>query len=111
MAALARRMHDAGAHHQDFYLNHILWRGEAADLDLRVIDLGRVGFAKELSRRWILKDLAQLDFSARQLSCTERLRFLRLYLGRPFCRADRRLVQRIARKSRRIAAHTSKHGL
>jgi heptose I phosphotransferase len=78
---------------------------------LRVIDLGRVGFAENLSRRWILKDLAQLDFSARRLSCADRLRFLRIYLRRPFCPADRRLVRMIDRKSRRIAAHTAKHRL
>jgi heptose I phosphotransferase len=111
VAGLARRMHDAGIHHQDFYLNHILWRGEPADLDLRVIDLGRVGVAENLSRRWILKDLAQLDFSGRRLSCADRLRFLRLYLGRPFRRADRRLVRLIAMKSGHIAAHTAKHSL
>ena len=111
VANLARRMHDAGIHHQDFYLNHILWRGDPADLDLRVIDLGRVGHAEKLSRRWILKDLAQLDFSARRLSCADRLRFLRLYLGRPFCGADRRLVRLISAKSRHIAAHTAKHRL
>ncbi len=111
VAGLARRMHEAGIHHQDFYLNHILWRGEPADLDLRVIDLGRVGFAESLSRRWILKDLAQLDFSARRLSCADRLRCLRLYFGRPFSRADRRLVRLITMKSRHIAAHTAKHRL
>ena len=110
-SAHARRMHGRGAHHQDFYLNHILWCGEPEHLDLRVIDLGRVGFARRLSRRWIVKDLAQLDYSARGLSCTDRLRFLRLYLGRRFTSADRWLVRRIMWKSRQIAAHTEKHRL
>jgi heptose I phosphotransferase len=111
LADMARQMHDMGAHHQDFYLNHILWRGAPENLDLRVIDLGRVGFSKHLSQRWILKDLAQLNYSARELSCADRLRFLRLYLGRPFSRADRRLVRLIAMKSRHIASHTLKHRL
>ncbi|MBS0266176.1 MAG: hypothetical protein JSS02_29875 [Planctomycetes bacterium] len=111
VAALARRMHAVGAHHQDFYLNHILWCGDPADFDFRVIDLGRVGFSPRLSQRWIRKDLAQLDYSARTLSCADRLRFLRLYLGRPFTRSDRELVRKIARKSRHIASHSAKHQL
>ncbi|MBI3863917.1 MAG: lipopolysaccharide core heptose(I) kinase RfaP [Planctomycetia bacterium] len=111
VAALACRMHQAGIHHQDFYLNHMLLCGHPSTLDVRVIDLGRAGRPGKLSRRWILKDLSQLDFSARRLSCADRLRFLRLYLGRPFSRSDRRLVRLIAVKSRRIAKHTAKHRL
>jgi hypothetical protein len=100
-------------HHQDLYLNHVLWCGELVDgePDLRIIDLGRVRQTRQLSARWIVKDLSQLDFSARRLPCRERLRFLRIYLGRRLTRGDRRLIQRIAWKSSRIARHTRKHGL
>lgn len=111
IAEIARSLHASGMHHQDFYLNHLLYCGPIEDLDIRVIDLGRVRQTKTLARRWIVKDLAQLDFSARRLSCQARLRFLRLYLGRPFRPEDRALVRRIAAKSRRIAAHTARHGL
>ena len=111
VAQIASRMHARGAHHQDFYLNHMLWCGDRSRYDLRIIDLGRVRFHKKLSRRWIIKDLAQLDYSASGLSCADRLRFLRLYLGRPFTKADRRLVRAILCKSRRIATHTAKHHL
>ncbi|MGE5194362.1 MAG: lipopolysaccharide core heptose(I) kinase RfaP, partial [Deltaproteobacteria bacterium] len=74
-------------------------------------DLGRARQRARLSRRWIIKDLAQLDFSARRLSCRDRLRFLRLYLGRPFRPADRWLVRQIMMKSSWIAAHTAKNNL
>jgi len=111
VAQIARRMHDGGLHHQDFYLNHLLCCGAPAGLDIRVIDLGRVRRRDRLSQRWIIKDLAQLDFSARRLSCSERLRFLRLYLGRPFRSADRWMIRQIALKSRHIAAHTAKNNL
>jgi len=111
IAQIARRMHDCRMHHQDFYLNHLLYCGAIEELEIRVIDLGRVRQPRRLTRRWIIKDLAQLDFSARRLSCSERLRFLRLYLGRPFRPEDRWLVRRIFVKSRRIAAHTARHGL
>jgi heptose I phosphotransferase len=111
VAAIARHMHARGIYHQDFYLNHMLWRRDHADLDIRVIDLGRVVQNDQHSQRRIIKDLAQLDFSARRLSCSDRLRFLRLYFGRPFRPSDRWLVRCIARKSRHIAAHTAKHRL
>jgi heptose I phosphotransferase len=111
VAHIARRMHDSGLHHQDFYLNHMLCCGDPAGLDIRVIDLGRVRSRPRLSRRWIIKDLAQLDFSARKLSCNQRLRFLRLYLGRPFRPGDRCMIRQIVLKSRHIAAHTAKNDL
>jgi heptose I phosphotransferase len=111
VAKIARHMHDSGLHHQDFYLNHLLCRGGRADLDIRVIDLGRARHRSRLSRRWIIKDLAQLDFSARKLSCSDRLRFLRLYLGRPFRPADRWLIRHVMLKSWAIAGHTARHNL
>lgn len=111
VAGIARRMHAAGFHHQDFYLNHLLLCDETEGPRVRVIDLGRVRRHDRLAMRWIVKDLAQLDFSARRLSCRDRLRFLRAYLGRPLAPADRTLIRRVAVKSRRIAAHTAKHRL
>jgi heptose I phosphotransferase len=111
VARIARQMHDRGLHHQDFYLNHLLCCGDPAGLDIRVIDLGRVRSRPRLSQRWIIKDLAQLDFSARRLACSHRLRFLRLYLGRPFRPADRWMIRQIVLKSRHIAAHTAKNDL
>jgi heptose I phosphotransferase len=111
VAAIARQMHKCNIHHQDFYLNHMLWRQDPSMLDIRVIDLGRVVRSAKRSQRRIIKDLAQLDFSARRLSCSDRLRFLRLYLGRPFRPSDRWLVRCVARKSRHIASHTAKHNL
>jgi len=111
VAAISRRMHDCGLCHQDFYLNHLLCCGDPARLDVRVIDLGRVRWRPKSSLRSIVKDLAQLDYSARGLSCADRLRFLRLYLGRPFRPADRWLVRWIVMKSKHIAAHTAKNGL
>lgn len=111
VAEITRRMHAAGFHHQDFYLNHLLLCDEEGGPHVRVIDLGRVRRHERLATRWIIKDLAQLDFSARRLSCRDRLRFLRFYLGRPFDAADRRLIRRVTVKSRRIAKHTAKHQL
>lgn len=111
VARIARTMHTAGWHHQDFYLNHLLLDTAQRETDIRVIDLGRACQRRRLSARWIIKDLAQLDFSARRLPCKTRLRFLRSYLGRQLTRQDRRLIRTVLLKSQWIARHTQKHAL
>ena len=97
-------MHGAGLHHQDFYLGHLMLSQSQSDL-IYVIDLGRVQKHARLSRRWIVKDLAQLDFSA-SATPVERLRFLREYLGRRLTSEDRSLVADIQAKAAAIARHS-----
>jgi heptose I phosphotransferase len=109
VAHLARRMHEAGLHHQDFYLGHIM-QSQQDPSQLYIIDLGRVQRQKKLSRRWIVKDLAQLDFSA-DASNSERLRFLREYLGRPLAEHDKPLMASIKSKNAAIARHSRKNRL
>lgn len=110
-ATIARSMHDSRLHHQDFYLGHLL-ESESQPETMYVIDLGRVeSHWKLLARRWIVKDLAQLNYSAKDARPTERLRFLETYLGRKVEPGDRRLVRAILAKSSRIARHSAKHGL
>jgi heptose I phosphotransferase len=111
VANLTRTMHAAGLHHQDYYLCHLLVPEPSGVAGMHIIDLGRARSQERLSRRWIIKDLAQLDYSSSSLSGRSRLRFLREYLQRPFCPEDRPLVRQIRRKSRSIAAHSRKHQL
>jgi heptose I phosphotransferase len=118
LADLTRTMHGAGYHHQDLYLNHVLvgprvsaGGGDTLDVDLRLIDLGRVRCRKPLGRRWVLKDLAQLHYSSARGSRTERLRFYVRYLGRSLNTMDRRFIRAIAAKSAAIDRHTRRHGL
>jgi heptose I phosphotransferase len=111
VAGVAQLMHTAGLHHQDFYLGHLLKPRHHAGA-LHVIDLGRAErHGPWWARRWIVKDLAQLNYSAKDSPATERLRFLKAYLGRPLCDRDRGLIRSILRKTRRIASHSRKHGL
>jgi hypothetical protein len=98
-------------HHQDFYLGHLMRPMNDPDGELCVIDLGRVRQRENLGRRWIIKDLAQLDYSARFVSRSDRLRFLRAYLGRDLQDRDDDFIRRIRRKSARIARHARKNGL
>ena len=109
IASVTRRMHSAGLHHQDFYLGHLMLSQSSPEI-LYVIDLGRVQKQNPLALRWIIKDLAQLNYSA-DASDHERLRFLRAYLGRPIRRSDLRMVRQIQAKSVRIGRHTRKNRL
>jgi len=111
VADLARRMHDAGLHHQDFYLGHLLCRLDQPHEPVYVLDLGRARRLRRLGSRWIIKDLAQLHYSSGILTATDRLRFMTKYLGRPPGDADQRFLERVARKSEAIALHSRKHRL
>jgi len=89
LAEIARTLHDNGANHRDFYLCHFLiktpWTGKASDLHLYLIDLHRVQLRKREPRRWVVKDIGSLWFSAMEIGLTRRdlLRFIRIYRGIP----------------------------
>jgi len=107
VARLARTMHGAGMHHQDFYLGHLLLSPEV-DGEVHIIDLHRVRCCGRLSQHWIVKDLAELHYSARVVRRADRIRFLRHYLGRRLNRRDRALLRKIDRKCRAIESHVEK---
>ncbi len=109
VAKIARTMHQAGLHHQDFYIGHLMM-SNSDPAKIYVIDLGRVQKHAKLSRRWIVKDLAQLDYSAKATP-QERLRFLREYLCRRLTSDDRRLIASIESKTAAIARHSRKNHL
>jgi heptose I phosphotransferase len=114
VAQVARTMHAAGLHHQDFYLTHLMVPQSAKSEQARqihVLDLGRVRWHRRLGSRWIVKDLAQLDYSASRATSSDRLRFLTAYFGRHPQATDVTLIRRILRKSRAIARHSTKNGL
>lgn len=117
--------HQTGCCHRDLYLCHIF-----ADIDpaaakpprLAIIDLARVHRPVVRRMRWVLKDLSQLDASARQIGATrsDRLRFLLAYLGlesgaprarwyaRRVIQRSNRILRRIARRERRAIERGAK---
>lgn len=117
LARFVTAFHSTGLCHRDLYLCHIF-----ADLDERalrppafyLIDLARVHRPRLRRLRWLIKDLAQLDSSARLIgaSRSDRLRFLLAYLGlqRLSIRA-RWYARRIMRKSNRILARDRRKAL
>jgi len=87
LASIARRLHDHGVNHRDFYICHFhVWPEQLAvanpvDPKIALIDLHRVQIRRRLPRRWRLKDIAGLYFSAMDAGLTQRdcLRFIRQY--------------------------------
>ncbi len=87
LAETARTLHEQGLNHRDFYLCHFLlqqpWSGRQEDLHLYLIDLHRVQIRGQTPRRWRIKDLGALYFSAMDCGLSKRdlLRFIRHYRG------------------------------
>ncbi len=79
---------------------------------MHLIDLQRVRWQREgWPRRWIVKDLAALDYSspAGIVTRADKVRFLREYLGlRRLDAEGRALAASVAAKTRRIARHDAK---
>lgn len=88
LAKTAGTLHRNGVNHRDFYLCHFLMPTEGAPIGqrpLHVIDLHRAQLRAAVPRRWLLKDMAALYFSAADIGLSKRdvLRFLRAYAGLP----------------------------
>jgi heptose I phosphotransferase len=84
VAQIARRFHNAGYNHRDFYCCHFFVKEERrGEFQIRVIDLQRVQRRRWFRRRWLVKDLAQLAWSLPRdrIQCTHRLAFMRHYFG------------------------------
>jgi len=105
LADFARRFHDTGLCHRDFYLCHIFLSGSE---DLYLIDLQRTFRPALFKKRWKLKDITQLYYSAPGdiVGGTDRLRFYLRYLGKEkLSAADRFNIKRIKAKAWRMADH------
>jgi heptose I phosphotransferase len=109
VAELVARFHRAGYVHRDLYLSHIFHDSKAPmDRSLRLIDLQRVLRPRWWPQRWLVKDLAALNYSVPQswLRDRDRLRWLLHYLGIDRLDAKaRRLVFLVSAKSNQIAKH------
>ena len=84
LADSARLMHEAGINHRDFYICHFhLDEMSLGDPEIRchLIDLHRAQMRESVPRRWLVKDLAGLYFSAMDCGLGRRdlLRFIRRY--------------------------------
>jgi heptose I phosphotransferase len=102
VAQIARRMHQAGIAHRDFYLVH--FRRARTGGPLHLMDLHRAKLSRPLRRRWIVKDLGGLLSSAGSLALTRRdlYRFMTVYCSKPLrqtLREDATLWADVARNA------------
>lgn len=113
IADVAARFHQAGFNHRDFYCCHFFIREDAPGaFDVRVIDLQRVERRRWFRRRWIVKDLAQLAYSAprERVSATMRLAFVKRYLGVTKLRpVNKRLIRAVLAKQMQMEQHLGPH--
>jgi serine/threonine protein kinase len=110
LAIFIRKFHDTGYRHRDLYLCHIF---RVPDGRFYLIDLARAFKPAIFSEIYRIKDVAQLHYSApaKYFSKTDRLRFLRAYLGREKLGAgDKNFARRVVSKAMRMARHDAKHG-
>lgn len=109
LASFIRRFHATGYRHRDLYLSHIFC---SADGELCLIDLARAS-RPFLRRRFQVKDIAQLHYSAPAESFprTDRLRFYLAYTGRRrLLPQDKAFIRKVIRKAHRMADHNRKRG-
>jgi hypothetical protein len=110
LAVFARRFHQTGYRHRDFYFAHIFY---GRDGGFYLIDLQRAFRPTVFGERFCLKDIAQLYYSApkRYFSRTDRLRFYLAYAGRRSLQAtDKVFIRKVISKVRRMARHDARHG-
>lgn len=118
VAITARVLHGNGINHRDFYLCHFLLDPASwvhGNIDLYLIDLHRVQVRHRTPRRWRIKDIAGLYYSAFDAGLTrhERLQFIKAYSGTTALRgalADRRFWLRVARRARAQQRAEQKRG-
>jgi len=81
LGQFAKKFHDTGYRHRDFYLAHIFYSDDGT---FYLIDLQRAFKPRILAERFRVKDIAQLYYSApgSAFSKTDRLRFYKSYSGK-----------------------------
>lgn len=120
LAELVARFHALGIAHRDLYLAHVF--GAALDTEtprLALIDLQRV-VRMRWSRRWIVKDLAALNYSTPATAATvrDRLRWFKRYLhlsgiGESGLRtklgkAERTMLRQIVARTEKMRQHDAR---
>ena len=107
LASFIRRFHETGYRHRDLYLSHIFYSDGSG---FCLIDLARA-FRPILQRRFQVKDIAQLHYSAPATAVTraDRLRFYLAYVDH--CRLlaqDKAFIRKVVRKAHQMARHNRK---
>lgn len=105
MAVAARLLHENGMNHRDFYICHFLLN--TVDTQLYLIDLHRTQMRRLTPARWIIKDLAGLYFSSKDMGFTQRdlYRFMQCYRQKPLrevVNSEKTFWQKVIRRGEKL---------
>jgi heptose I phosphotransferase len=113
VADVASKFHRLGYNHRDLYCCHFFINEPApGQYKINLIDLQRVEHRHRFRGRWLVKDLAQLAYSAPRdrIGCTQRLAFMKRYLGvRKLRPQDKRLIREVLAKQRLMERNLGAH--
>lgn len=110
LAGFVKKFHETGYCHRDLYFSHIFYSDSG---DFYLIDLARAFKPSIRRRRFRIKDIAQVYYSApaRHFSRTDRLRFYITYTARhKLTGKDKVFIRKVINRTRRMARHDMKHG-
>jgi tRNA A-37 threonylcarbamoyl transferase component Bud32 len=111
VAKIARILHEQGINHRDFYICHfLLAESHSTDLSLYLIDLHRAQIRSKTPLRWVIKDLAGLYFSSKDIGLTKHdyLRFMSIYRQaslREITESEHEFWQKVKNSGNRLYRH------
>ena len=104
VADVAAKFHRLGYNHRDLYCCHFFIREVSEGrYKVNLIDLQRVEHRRHFRLRWLVKDLAQLAYSAPRdrISCGRKMAFIKRYLGvKKLGPSDKRFIRLVLAKKR-----------
>ncbi|MBN1805378.1 MAG: lipopolysaccharide heptosyltransferase II [Sedimentisphaerales bacterium] len=108
-AAFIKKFHETKYRHRDLYFSHIFYNKSG---EFYLIDLARVFRPFLLRKRFQIKDIAQVYYSAPKkfFSDTDRLRFYMTYATQSkLRRKDKLFIRKVIKKAEQMAQHDRKH--
>jgi heptosyltransferase-2 len=109
-AAFIKKFHETNYRHRDLYFSHIFYNERGK---FYLIDLARVFRPILMRKRFQIKDIAQVYYSApgKHFSRTDRLRFYMTYADQnKLRRIDKVFIRKVINKAEQMARHDRKHG-
>ncbi len=109
LAIFIKRFHNTDYRHRDLYFSHIFL---SESKEFYLIDLARSFKPLLLTKRFRIKDISQLYYSAPAgfFSLTDRLRFYLAYIGRKKLKEeDKIFIHRVIKKVKSMEKHNRKH--
>jgi heptose I phosphotransferase len=113
LADLARRFHQAGFIHKDFYLGHIFVAERDGQLELTLIDLQRVLGPRKFRARWLVKDFGSMLFALQKAGAKRaaQLRFFILYKnGKQSGAAEKKFLRKSLKRAAWLHGRKPKFG-